>query len=119
MPAPVADWEQHRETKGRELMQTNVLNPATEQVLSTIELMDARQTDDVVRRSARAFEEWQRVDAADRAKLLRRFAAIVEADARISRIWRPRIVATRSVIRTGRCELWSIAWSITPRLPNG
>ncbi|WFR74476.1 aldehyde dehydrogenase family protein [Prescottella defluvii] len=62
-------------------MQTNVLNPATEQVLSTIELMDARQTDDVVRRSARAFEEWQRVDAADRAKLLRRFAAIVEADA--------------------------------------
>ncbi|QBJ97199.1 aldehyde dehydrogenase [Rhodococcus sp. ABRD24] len=62
-------------------MQTKVLNPATEQVLSTIELMDARQTDDVVRRSARAFEEWQRVDAADRAKLLRRFAAMVEADA--------------------------------------
>ncbi|WP_207390527.1 aldehyde dehydrogenase family protein [Rhodococcus sp. ABRD24] len=63
------------------MMQTKVLNPATEQVLSTIELMDARQTDDVVRRSARAFEEWQRVDAADRAKLLRRFAAMVEADA--------------------------------------
>lgn len=62
-------------------MQINVVNPATEQVIARLESQTAEQVDETVRRSKRAFEGWSRIDAVDRARLLRRFAAAVEADA--------------------------------------
>ncbi|MDE8649911.1 aldehyde dehydrogenase family protein [Rhodococcus qingshengii] len=61
-------------------LQFDVLNPATEDVLSTIELVDAKSVDETVRRSAHAFETWRSVEPSDRARLLRRFAAAVEGD---------------------------------------
>ena len=56
----------------------DVVNPATEQVLTTVPLADAAATDDAVSRARRAFETWRTVTPADRGRLLRRFADRVE-----------------------------------------
>ena len=56
-----------------------VVDPATEQVLTTVPLADAAATDAAVARAARAYESWRHVAPADRARLLRRFAEQVDA----------------------------------------
>ncbi|WP_216216003.1 aldehyde dehydrogenase family protein [Amycolatopsis aidingensis] len=62
-------------------MQTfDVLNPATEQVLRSVELTSAEETDAAIARAQAALPAWQRVAPGDRARLLRRFADAVEAD---------------------------------------
>ena len=58
----------------------DVRNPATGEVLTTIESLTAEQTDAAIVRAAAAFEEWRGVAPGDRAHLLRRFAAAVDAD---------------------------------------
>ncbi|MFT4164574.1 MAG: aldehyde dehydrogenase family protein [Microlunatus sp.] len=58
----------------------DVINPATEEVVRTVELADRAATDTAIERAQRAFETWQDVVPADRARLLRRFAAAVDAD---------------------------------------
>ncbi|MCW2713965.1 MAG: aldehyde dehydrogenase [Frankiales bacterium] len=57
----------------------DVINPSTEQVVSTVPLADLRQTDEAVERAARAFPAWRDLAPADRARLLRRFADAVDA----------------------------------------
>jgi acyl-CoA reductase-like NAD-dependent aldehyde dehydrogenase len=57
-----------------------VINPATEQVVTTIDLFDATQTDDAIARSRAAFAMWRSVAPGDRGRLLRRFAEAVDAD---------------------------------------
>jgi acyl-CoA reductase-like NAD-dependent aldehyde dehydrogenase len=54
-----------------------VLNPATEHVVSTVELLDVEQTDNAIARAGKAFVAWRDVAPADRARLLRRFAEAV------------------------------------------
>jgi len=56
----------------------DVVNPATEEVLTTVPLADVAATDDAVVRARRAFESWRTVTPADRGRLLRRFAQKVE-----------------------------------------
>jgi acyl-CoA reductase-like NAD-dependent aldehyde dehydrogenase len=56
----------------------DVVNPATEEVLTTVPLADVAATDDAVGRARRAFESWRTVTPADRGRLLRRFAQRVE-----------------------------------------
>lgn len=58
----------------------DVLNPATEEVIETITLATLEDTDRAIAKAARAFESWRHVAPADRALLLRRFAAAVDAD---------------------------------------
>lgn len=58
----------------------DVLNPATEEVIETITLATLEDTDRAIEKASRAFETWRRVAPADRALLLRRFAAAVDAD---------------------------------------
>ena len=58
----------------------DVRNPATGEVLTTIESLSAEQTDAAIVKAAAAFEEWRAVAPGDRARLLRRFAAAVDAD---------------------------------------
>ena len=58
----------------------DVLNPATEEVIETIALASLEQTDRAIEKAARAFDSWRHVAPADRALLLRRFAAAVDAD---------------------------------------
>ena len=58
----------------------DVINPATEQVVTTVGLLDAAETDAAIERSAAAFPAWRAVTPADRGRLLRRFAEAVDAD---------------------------------------
>ena len=57
-----------------------VVNPATEQVITTVELIDGPQTDVAIARAGEAFPAWRDLAPADRARLLRRFADAVDAD---------------------------------------
>ncbi|MCW2636986.1 MAG: aldehyde dehydrogenase [Blastococcus sp.] len=56
----------------------DVVNPATEEVLTTVPLADAAATDAAVSRAKRAFDAWRHVAPADRGRLLRRFAEQIE-----------------------------------------
>jgi len=55
-----------------------VLNPATEQPLAQLEQAGVEETDAAVARAKAAFPAWKAVAPADRARLLRRLATLVE-----------------------------------------
>ncbi|HEX3783654.1 MAG TPA: aldehyde dehydrogenase family protein [Pseudonocardiaceae bacterium] len=57
-----------------------VRNPATEQVIGTVELTSSADTDAAIERAHRAQPAWAALAPADRSRLLRRFAEAVEAD---------------------------------------
>ncbi|WP_406231968.1 aldehyde dehydrogenase family protein [Nocardia sp. NBC_01009] len=57
-----------------------VVNPATEQVVATIEATSEAQTDAAIERAHRAAAQWREVAPGDRARLLRRFADVVDAN---------------------------------------
>lgn len=59
---------------------TQIIDPATEEVVGTVELTSLERTDAAIERARRAFETWRTVAPADRARLLRRFADAVDAD---------------------------------------
>ena len=56
----------------------DVVNPATEQVLTTVPMAGMAETDAAVARAQRAFASWRAVTPADRGGLLRRFAEQVD-----------------------------------------
>ncbi|MCZ7461337.1 aldehyde dehydrogenase family protein [Streptomyces sp. WMMC940] len=56
----------------------DVLNPATEEVVATVPGANAADVDAAVGRAARAQRAWAAAAPADRARLLRRFAAVVD-----------------------------------------
>ncbi|MDQ1642969.1 MAG: hypothetical protein QOJ90_2320 [Actinomycetota bacterium] len=58
----------------------DVVNPATEGVVETVTLTSAEETDAAIGRAHSAYASWRAVAPADRARLLRRFAAAVDAD---------------------------------------
>ncbi|NRQ35231.1 aldehyde dehydrogenase [Nonomuraea sp. NN258] len=55
-----------------------IINPATEEVIADVELVDAAEVDRAVERARRAFASWRQVAPGDRARLLRRFADLVD-----------------------------------------
>lgn len=55
-----------------------VLNPATEEVVAIVPATTAAEVDTAVRRAAAAQRIWAAMAPADRARLLRRFAAAVD-----------------------------------------
>ena len=57
-----------------------VINPANEQVVTTVESLDVEETDAAIARSRKAFPGWRAVAPGDRARLMRRFAEVVDAD---------------------------------------
>ena len=57
---------------------TTVLNPATEETIAEIEAAGVEETDAAVARAKEAFPGWRAVAPADRARLLRRLATLVE-----------------------------------------
>lgn len=61
-------------------MKYNIVNPATESVVDTIELAREVDTDAAIARAQQAFDTWRRVAPAERGKLLRRFAEAVDSD---------------------------------------
>lgn len=56
----------------------DVVNPTTEQVLTSVAMADTAETDLAVARAGRAFETWRQVSPADRGRLLRRFSEQVD-----------------------------------------
>jgi acyl-CoA reductase-like NAD-dependent aldehyde dehydrogenase len=55
-----------------------VVDPATEEVVCEVDLAGLEQTDEVIAGAATAFESWRQVAPADRGRLLRRFADLVD-----------------------------------------
>jgi acyl-CoA reductase-like NAD-dependent aldehyde dehydrogenase len=56
-----------------------VLNPATEQPVAEVPQSSAAQADEAIGRAAAAVPGWRAVSPGDRARLLRRFAEVVDA----------------------------------------
>ncbi len=61
-------------------MNVDVINPATEQVVESVELTSAEETDEAIAKAHQAFPAWRAVAPGDRARLLRAFAEAVDAD---------------------------------------
>jgi acyl-CoA reductase-like NAD-dependent aldehyde dehydrogenase len=57
---------------------TAILNPATEETIAEVEASGVEETDAAVARAKEAFPAWRAVAPSDRARLLRRLAALVE-----------------------------------------
>jgi acyl-CoA reductase-like NAD-dependent aldehyde dehydrogenase len=57
----------------------SVINPATEEVVTTVPSTSLEQTDEAIARSHEALRTWREVTPGDRANLLRRFSDIVRA----------------------------------------
>src|SRR5918995_108406 len=57
-----------------------VLNPATEEVVERLEPATEGDTDRAVARAREAFPAWRDVDPADRSRLLRRLADVLESE---------------------------------------
>jgi acyl-CoA reductase-like NAD-dependent aldehyde dehydrogenase len=55
-----------------------VIDPATEEEVTTVTLTSADETDQAIERAHTAYGEWRTVAPADRGRLLRRFAAAVD-----------------------------------------
>jgi acyl-CoA reductase-like NAD-dependent aldehyde dehydrogenase len=60
------------------MTELTIINPATAQVTATVPAASAADTDAAVARATAAWPAWRRVAPADRAALLRRFAAAVD-----------------------------------------
>ena len=57
----------------------DLVNPATGQRLATVPSVSAEDADEAIARARQAFLTWREVSPADRARLLRRFAEVVDA----------------------------------------
>ncbi|MGW6445079.1 aldehyde dehydrogenase family protein [Lentzea sp. NPDC055074] len=60
-------------------MTFDVINPATEKVVRTVAHTTLGDTDAAIGRAQKAFESWRTVAPGDRARLLRKFAEIVDS----------------------------------------
>jgi acyl-CoA reductase-like NAD-dependent aldehyde dehydrogenase len=56
-----------------------IVNPATEREIATVAVHDLDETNEAIDRASRAAPSWKSVTPADRARLLRRFADVVDA----------------------------------------
>jgi betaine-aldehyde dehydrogenase len=61
------------------LTTSTLINPATEEELRTVELLDVPATDDAIARAKSAQKLWAKLAPAERAAALRSFAAVVDA----------------------------------------
>lgn len=55
-----------------------IVNPANEEVIAQVAVSTAEQTQAAITRSVRAYKTWREVAPGERARLLRRFAQVVE-----------------------------------------
>jgi len=56
-----------------------VINPSNEEVVQEIALADIAQTDAIIEKAAKAFQSWRHVNPGDRARIMRKFATIIDA----------------------------------------
>ena len=55
----------------------DVINPANESIVETVNLLGLEETDAVIAKAAKAFESWKNVAPGERARLLRAFSQVV------------------------------------------
>ncbi len=67
--------------QGADWVSEEVLNPATEAVLGRLPHAGRADLDEALESSARAFKQWRRVNPYERAKLLKRVAALIREHA--------------------------------------
>jgi acyl-CoA reductase-like NAD-dependent aldehyde dehydrogenase len=84
----------------------DVINPADESLVRTVELADVTATDAAIERAARAFEKWRHVAPGDRARLLRQFAAVV--DAHVEELARLEVANAGHTISNARWEAGNV-----------
>ncbi|WP_339128282.1 aldehyde dehydrogenase family protein [Streptomyces sp. f51] len=83
-----------------------VLDPATEEVVATAPAATAQDVDDAVVRAGRAQTRWAALAPADRARLLRRFAA--EVDAHIEELARLEVREAGHTLGNARWEAGNV-----------
>jgi acyl-CoA reductase-like NAD-dependent aldehyde dehydrogenase len=57
----------------------DVVNPATEEVVTSLPLASAEEADAAIEAARAAFDDWRRVAPGERAELMRRFASLVDS----------------------------------------
>lgn len=80
----------------------DVLNPATAEVIATVPAATAADVDAAVARATAAQRAWAAAAPADRARLLRRFAAVVDEHIEELALLEVREAATPSATPAGR-----------------
>ncbi len=99
-----------------------VINPATEEVVGTVELFDAERTDEAIARSRAVAPAWRDVAPGDRARLLRRFAEVVDAD--VEHLAQLEVINSGHTIGNARWEAGNVRdvlayYSATPERLTG
>ncbi|MGW0533894.1 aldehyde dehydrogenase family protein [Streptomyces sp. NPDC003032] len=89
-----------------EVQKLDVLNPATEEIVATVPAATPQDIDAAVARAARAQEEWAAAAPADRARLLRRFAA--QVDDHLEELARLEVREAGHVIGNARWEAGNV-----------
>lgn len=84
----------------------SVINPATGSVVTDVQLADERETDDAIDAAHRAFQTWRTVSPGERARLLRAFAATVEAN--IEELAQLEVVGSGHTIGNARWEAGNV-----------
>ncbi|HEY5184093.1 MAG TPA: aldehyde dehydrogenase family protein [Actinomycetes bacterium] len=84
----------------------DVVNPSTEQVITTIEQTDLAGTDAAVASAQRAFETWRHVAPADRSRLLRRLAE--QVDSHLEELARLEVANSGHTIGNARWEAGNV-----------
>src|SRR5689334_17511350 len=84
----------------------DVVNPATEEVVARVPEASLEDTDAAIARAAAAFPKWRDVAPADRARLLRRFAALVDGD--IENLARLEVANSGHTIGNARWEAGNV-----------
>jgi acyl-CoA reductase-like NAD-dependent aldehyde dehydrogenase len=84
----------------------DVINPATEEVVRSVEPTTSAETDAAIARAQTAFPGWRAVAPGDRARLLRRFADAVDAD--IEHLARLEVANSGHTIGNARWEAGNV-----------
>jgi acyl-CoA reductase-like NAD-dependent aldehyde dehydrogenase len=84
----------------------DIVNPATEEIVTTLELTSLEETDRAIERAAAAFPAWRAVAPGDRARLLRRFADLVDGD--IEHLARLEVANSGHTIGNARWEAGNV-----------
>ncbi|WP_345511197.1 aldehyde dehydrogenase family protein [Phytohabitans houttuyneae] len=85
---------------------TDVHNPATGQVVATVPSSSTEETDAAIERSRGAFDSWRQVSPGDRSRLLRRFAA--EVDAHLEELAQLEVTSAGHTIGNARWEAGNV-----------
>jgi acyl-CoA reductase-like NAD-dependent aldehyde dehydrogenase len=86
--------------------QYQVVNPATEEVVTTVTHADAAGADEAIARAHAAFPAWRDVTPADRGRLLRRFAD--QVDAHLEELAQLEVANTGHTIGNARWEAGNV-----------